>query len=104
MVSRSRANCSPPMPSLPKNSPRTLAIQNSQRDLSSLSSHTLHFWLSLSSTRLWMNPRKKPVTSGLADQQVERALHGVALDVRHALRAAALIRLRRERLFKLVQL
>ena len=51
-----------------------------------------------------MNPRKKPVDVRLADQQVERPLHRLALDVRHALRAAALIRLRRERLCELVQL
>ena len=73
-----------------------MAIHRSQRVSSSSSSHTPHAWLSDSSTSALMNARKKPATSGSRDQQIERQLHGIALDVRHALGAPAVVDRARE--------
>ncbi len=69
----------------------------SQREPSSSSSHTPQAWLSQSSTS---DLDERPEEAGdvrLADEQVERQLHGVALDVGHALGAAALVHRRLER-------
>ena len=61
------------------------------------SSQTPQAWLSDSSTSALMNARKKPVMSGSRTRSSQRELHGVALDVRHALGAAAIVDLARQR-------
>ena len=91
MLSRGRSSDAQPALSAVSVSPPMLAIHRSQAPVASSSSQTPQACASASSTSRLMNIAEEAAQVGMRDQQIERELHGVALDRRHALGALAVV-------------